>query len=84
MSLSLPGSDDAVVTNSRGETIAAMIVIRKESHGEMQAVKYETIKVVIGKWIVETSNEITRYCCLFGRKQINMPNDPAHRPPGLN
>ena len=52
MSSSLPDSDDTVVANSRGETIVVMIVISKESHGEMQAVKWETLKVVSVKWIV--------------------------------
>jgi hypothetical protein len=50
ISLSLPGNNDAVVANSRGKTIVAMIVISKESHGEMHAVKREMLKVVSGEW----------------------------------
>jgi hypothetical protein len=74
----------SAATNSRDAAIDEIIVIRKESHGEMQAVKREMIKMVSGKWMVETSNEVTWYCCSFRRKQMNMPNDPAYRPPGLN
>jgi len=58
MSSSLPDSDDTVVANSRGETIVVMIVISKESHGEMQAVKWERHKVVSVKWIVGKSSGV--------------------------